>query len=130
MIKSIIATQQEFESSSCQTQQYLAWFKLFKKEFTALLVNDFCIDKNDILIGNPNHFDMSGFFKYWNQWVYFRINDLRWSKDSMLIRTAKHEKDYTGGSNHYITLSDSQRFKSGLGSFLKQIQRNQNDQNS
>lgn len=28
--------------------------------------------------------------------------------DSFLIRTAKHEKDYTGGSNHYCHLSKLQ----------------------
>jgi hypothetical protein len=125
MIKAIIATLQDFESSSQQTPQYLAWFKLFKKEFTALLVGHFCVAKEDILIGKPNHFDMSGFFKYWNQWIYFSIGDLRWSKDSMLIRTAKHEKDYTGGTNCWITLSGGDRFISGLDRFLKQIQKNQ-----
>ena len=125
MIKSILSTMQDFESSSQQTPQYLAWFKLFKKEFTELLVNKFCISKEDILIGKPNHFDMSGFFKYYNQWIYFSIGDLRWSNDSMLIRTAKYQKDYTGGSDHYITLSDSEKFISGLGRFLEQIKKNQ-----
>jgi hypothetical protein len=123
MIKAIIATHQEFESSSQQTSEYLAWFKLFKKEFTALLVSYFCVEKKDILIGKPNHFDMSGFFKYWNQWIYFSISDLRWSKDSMLI-------SYIGGTNCYVTLSDRNKFISGLDRFLKQIQRNSNDQDS
>ena len=47
------------------------------------------------------------FFKLNNDRIYyFSLSDLRWSKDSLLIRTAKDFKDYTGGSNNNITLNE------------------------
>jgi hypothetical protein len=59
----------------------------------------------DIAIGKPNHFDMSGFFQMDNgQMWWFRIEDLRWSKNNMLVRTAQSFKDYTGGRNQYVSL--------------------------
>jgi len=92
---------QEFESSSQRTPQYLEFHKTFKREFTNIL-KDYC---NKIEISKPNHFDISGFFELKDKRIYyFSLSDLRWSKDSLLIRTAKGFKDYTGGSNHDISL--------------------------
>jgi hypothetical protein len=74
---------------------------LLKPELKAIL-NPYC---SDIDISKPNHFDVSGFFKLNSGQIYwFRLEDLRWSKDNILIRTAKDFKDYTGGSNGFITL--------------------------
>lgn len=103
MKKALAATNQTFESSSSRTPEYLTWHKLFKREFTALLTN---LGMTGIEIGHPNHFDMSGFFTNpsRNQIWYFRIEDVRWSKDKMLIRTAKGYKDFCGGHNQYIDL--------------------------
>jgi hypothetical protein len=117
-------TKQEFESSSQKTPEYLAWLKLFKKEFTQFLMDKYLIDKSDILIGKPNHFDVSGFFKYFNQYVYFSISDLRWSKNEMLIRTAKDTKDYTGGTNNCADFTDYDKFSKQFDSFMSQIRRN------
>ena len=111
-------TQQTFHTASSKTPQYLAWFRLFKKEFTKHLVDNCGVLKSDIEIGKPNHFDMSGFFKKNDQWIYFRIGDLRWNKNEMLIRIAKSNKDYSGGSNNYIILCDYDHFVSGLDKFL------------
>lgn len=61
---------------------------------------------------HPNWFCGSGFLynKEKDKWVYFSHSDTRYFQDSwndhLLIRTAKHEKDYTGGSNHYCSFSD------------------------
>lgn len=103
MKKALASTKQNFESSSSRTPEYLAWYRLFKREFTALLTN---LGMTGIEISHPNHFDMSGFFTNpaRNQIWYFRIEDIRWSKDKMLIRTAKGYKDFTGGHNQYIDL--------------------------
>ena len=90
----------EFESSSCRTPQYLKAHRTFKREFTKLLKP---ITK-EILISKPNHFDISGFFKLNDDIIYyFSIGDLRWNK-TFLIRIAKNFKDYTGGSNNYLSL--------------------------
>lgn len=103
MKKALLATKQHFESSSSRTPEYLAWHRLFKKEFTLLLKN---LGAVKIEIGKPNHFDMSGFFQMGTGQIwYFSISDIRWSKDSMLIRTATSFKDYTGGNNQFIALS-------------------------
>jgi hypothetical protein len=52
------------------------------------------------------HFYVSGFFKLNGQLFYFSISDVRnYSENghwgSILIRTAQHLKDYSGGTNTY-----------------------------
>jgi len=114
MNKALTATQHEFESSCSRTPEYLAWHRLFKREFTKFLTNAGC---TGIAIGKPNHFDMSGFFTKSDGenvlvW-YFSISDLRemGGCPAMLIRTAKGYKDYTGGMNQYISLrGDEEKF--------------------
>lgn len=106
MEKALSLLQQEFESSSTRTPQYLAYHKLFKREFTKLLVKIGC---SEIRVSKPNHFDITGFFLYEGQWWYFSLGDLRWGKDQMLIRTATHSRDFTGGLNQYIPM-DLQEF--------------------
>ena len=114
MKETIKQLKQEFISSGEKTQQYLNFHRLFKKEFKKLL-NSYC---KEILISKPNHFDISGFFKLNDDKIYyFSISDLRWSKDTMLIRTAKDFKDYTGGSNNFIKLDNG--FKENLLNFLR-----------
>lgn len=104
MALAIAATNKHFESSASQTPEYLAWHRLFKREFTKFLQER---GMTDIEIGRPNHFDMSGFFRAGRQLYYFSISDLRWSKDTMLIRTAAHNKDWSGGSNMFCPLSNT-----------------------
>lgn len=106
MKKALEATQGQFESSSSRTPEYLAWHRLFKREFTKFLTSH---GMTGIEFSKPNHFDISGFFKDGgkDQIWYFRIEDIRWSKDNMLIRTAQHYKDFTGGRNEYIPLNRS-----------------------
>lgn len=119
MKKAIKATQAEFESSSGRTPEYLAWHRLFKREFTKFLESK---GMTGIDIGKPNHFDMSGFFKDGgkDQIWYFAIGDLRGFKDRMLIRTAQHYKDYTGGKNEYIPLDGTEAdFVAGFDYVLK-----------
>jgi len=105
MKKAIVSTQQHFESSCSRTPEYLAWHRLFKREFTKFLISIGATTM--VQIGKPNHFDMSGFFTVGTQIWYFRIGDLRWFKDTMLVRTAMSYADYTGGQNHYVPLDGS-----------------------
>lgn len=96
---------QEFESSSSRTPQYLQFHRTFKKEFTKALSTIGC---TNVEIGKPNHFDLSGFFTAPNNQIwYFSLSDLRWSKDSLLIRTASHYKDWSGGGNNYISINSN-----------------------
>jgi len=105
---------QNFESSSSRTPQYLQFHRIFKKEFKEIL-RPLC---SEIEISKPNHFDISGFFKLNDERIfYFSISDLRWSKDKMLIRTAKDFKDYSGGSNGFLNLNES--FVDNLLNYLK-----------
>lgn len=102
MKKTLSLITDEFESSSTRTPQYLEFHRTFKREFTKALSLVGC---TNVDIGKPNHFDVSGFFTAPNGQIwYFSISDLRWSKDKMLIRTAKHYKDWTGGGNQYVKI--------------------------
>ena len=93
----------EFESSSQRTPEYLKAHRTFKREFSKIL-KPIC---KEILINKPNHFDIGGFFKLNDDRVYyFSIGDLRWDK-TFFIRIAKDFKDYTGGSNNFLSLDKS-----------------------
>lgn len=109
MKNAIAETQKEFESASYKTPEYLAWFRTFKREFTKFLQER---GMTGIDFGKPNHFDMHGFFKDGgkDQIWYFSISDLRGFKDNMLIRTAQHYKDFTGGQNQYLSLASEDAF--------------------
>lgn len=107
MNKAITLTQAQYESSSSHTPEYLHWHRTFKREFTKFLTEN---GATDIKIGKPNHFDMSGFFTVGTQPWYFRIEDLRWSKNNMLIRTCKDYRDFTGGMNQYVSLQSADQF--------------------
>ena len=94
---------QEFESSSQRTPQYLEAHRTFKREFSKIL-NPIC---KKIEISKPNHFDITGFFQLEDDRIYyFSVGDLRWDK-VFLIRIAKDFKDYTGGSNNFLTLDNN-----------------------
>lgn len=100
------STQQHFESACNRTPEYLRWHLLFRKAFGKFLKAN---GATDIAINRPNHFDASGFFRAsLGQVWWFRIEDLRWSKDRMLIRTAQDFKDYIGGRNQYIDLNKTE----------------------
>jgi len=111
--KTLYLLAQDFESSSGRTPQYLEFHKVFKKEFTAMLKSF----TTELELSKPNHFDVTGFFKMDDGRIYyFSVGDLRWAKDSMLIRTADGFKDYTGGSNGFINLNDA--FEQNLLNYL------------
>lgn len=61
---------------------------------------------------NKNHYEFSCVMKsnYTNQFYYVSISDVRglgneWA-DSILYRTMKYDKDWTGGQNHRCKLED------------------------
>ena len=106
---------QKFESSSGRTPQYLAFHRLFKREFTAYLKE---CGAREIQFSKPNHFDATGFFTINDQPYYFSLSDLRWSKDTLLIRTAKDYRDYHGGTNQFVRLDSIYSFKADMARAL------------
>lgn len=91
----------EFESSSQKTPEFTSYARTFESE----------IKKEIEKVGgtlesfNQGHFYVSGFFKVAGQMYYFSQSDVRhFPSATLLLRTAQHIKDYTGGSNHYVTM--------------------------
>ena len=96
-----------FESSSMETPEFSAFSKDIKKYIKNLILPEF------ILVNyNKGHFYFSGFLttKDGTRTVYFSSSDVRYSQNAwynnLLIRTAKHAKDYTGGNNDYCKLTE------------------------
>jgi len=96
----------DFESSCSLTPE----FSQFRREIKKYIKN--ILDKNLELIMpfSSLHFAFSGFIKnkLTGKYVYFSSSDVRfWKNDwynNLLIRTAKNEKDFTGGSNDWCKL--------------------------
>lgn len=93
-----------FESSSGLTDEFAQFARDFKKHISGVLP-----EGAELVQWNRGHFYVSGFVKRGNKFVYFSIPDVRYSPDGwnsdILIRTAEHEKDYTGGSNNNTDLA-------------------------
>ncbi len=111
MKKSLQLLRQGFESSSETTSEFLKFFRTFKSELTKVLTEKGC---NKIEIGK-GHFYVSGFFTAPSGQVYYiSLSDVRSFREddnfygSLMYRTAKHYKDYTGGSNQYVPIGQIQ----------------------
>lgn len=106
-----------FESSSGLTEEFATFAKEFKKELTKQLP-----DNCEIVNWSRGHFEVSCFIKNntSGRFAYLSTSDVRYFSDSwyedILIRTAKHEKDYTGGSNDS---SDWKNLKKNLERLFK-----------
>ena len=77
------------------------------------VIKDLCKDIGmELYTFNKNHYDFSAVLKSnsTNRFYYMSISDVRsWKNEwanNILYRTMEHEKDWTGGSNHYSTLND------------------------
>ena len=102
-----------FDFENCQTNETgydrKAFNKFgldFKKEINTLL-EDIGAEVHSISRG---YFILSGFIKKDDKLVYFSIDDVRFNKfqkDTMiLVRTAKHDRDFTGGRNNFSNLDN------------------------
>lgn len=93
---------QEYISSSSVTPQY----KTAKRKFKSLMTQKFF--PMQVIITSCPHFEFTGFIKRMNKYVYFSTGDLRWkTMNSMLVRTAKSDEDYTGGSNNFVNYDEN-----------------------
>lgn len=93
----------QFESSSGLTEEFANFARNYKKFLSHL--------KGLELAGfSRGHFYISAFLKNTatGKLVYISSSDVRYFRDKwyndVLIRTAEHDKDYTGGSNERATL--------------------------
>lgn len=107
----------DFESSSSLTPEFAQFAKEFKKELAKQLP-----DNCEIVNWSRGHFEVSCFIKNntSGRFAYLSTSDVRHFSDSwyedILIRTAKHDKDYTGGSNDS---SDWKNLKKNLERLFK-----------
>lgn len=97
----------EFSSGSYPGEDYLD----FQREAQRELRKQVAAAGFSIRKFNPNHYEFSAVLQQKNagKLIYVSISDVRgntqwWS--SVLIRTMKHEKDWTGGSNHHCMWED------------------------
>lgn len=90
-----------FDSGVVNSEVFNAFFDTFKRSFTRILRR---LDANEIEF-NKGHFYISGFFKVDTGCFYFSISDVRDGGTKMLIRTAKDNKDFTGGVNRYVNVN-------------------------
>jgi hypothetical protein len=112
MKKSIKLLEGGFESSCSTTPEFASFFRTFKKEFTKELQT---IGATEIEFSR-GHFHLTGFFRTTDgQLWYFSLSDVRGMSygmfkdpdscmNKLLYRTAKHNKDWTGGSNRYAKI--------------------------
>ena len=96
-----------FESSSGKTEQFKAFSRMFRAT-----VKKQCNAKGLTIVSWLNgHFECSAFVKNdAGKYAYLSISDVRhfpngWYND-ILIRTAEHDKDYTGGTNNSATVEN------------------------
>ena len=97
----------EFSSNPYTGQDY----KTFQTKYINYL-RSLCKQNNWQLVNvGKNHYCFTAFIKNSQEkYVYLSVSDVRFFSNEwynhVLIRTAANEKDYRGGWNNYITLSD------------------------
>ncbi len=97
-----------FESSSATTPEFAAFANMYRARMKKIAA----ANGLELVAFNRGHFYCSGFFqaKTSGKLAYFSISDVRswpdgWHED-ILVRTAQHAKDYTGGANQRATLQN------------------------
>lgn len=103
MNNTIALLKEGFAPSSVMTPEFKRFTRTFKSEFNKLLKKIGCTD----LECHNGHFYIYGYFNAPNgQLWYFSIPDVRdMFRGFLLVRTAKHRKDYQGGQNIYADMS-------------------------
>jgi hypothetical protein len=110
----------QFESSSALTPQFASFARAYKKAIIETLGNKFAL-----VSWNRGHFYISTFFRntLTGKLVYLSCSDVRFFPqawyDNILIRTAEHERDFTGGTNHYASLGTLYETALGLTAELE-----------
>ena len=106
----------EFQSSSVKTPEFKSFSNDFIKDLKSLAQG------YEFVNVNKGHFYVSGFIKKDDKYAYFSISDVRYFKNEwynhIMIRTAKSDKDYTGGNNNYTNLEN---FNKKIDSLFKMV---------
>lgn len=95
----------QFESSAFVTPQFASFARAYKKAIIEALGNDF-----ELVSWMRGHFYISAFFrnKVTEKLIYISCSDVRFFPNewcfNILIRTAKDDRDYTGGANNFTSL--------------------------
>lgn len=95
-----------FESSSGLTEEWADFSEDMQKHLKKTLAPEL-----SLVSYYRGHFYFSAFIKNneTGKLAYISCDDVRYSPDAwytrLLVRTAKHDKDYRGGSNDFATLS-------------------------
>ena len=92
-------------SSGCYTGED---YKEFERKYINYL-KTICKENGwEFVRALKNHYEFSAFLEVDYHFIYVSISDVRFFQNewynNILIRTAKSDVDYTGGSNHYTTL--------------------------
>lgn len=96
-----------FESSSSLTPEFAEFAQDMRAHLKKTLAPDF-----EIVSYSRGHFYFSAFIKNKanDKLAYISASDVRFFPNewdtSLLIRTAQHDKDYTGGANNFTTLDN------------------------
>lgn len=86
--------------------------KAFYKAYTSM-IKKICTENSWKCIPHEGYCEAAGFITDGNHFIYYNSGDYRWSycprykqewKEHVLVRIAKNEEDYRGGSNTYIDL--------------------------
>jgi len=91
----------EFETSLGLTEEFNSFYHDIRKFLKKELKEEF------ELTVKRGHFEFLGFVKNrkTNKWAYFSCSDVRFFKNewfkNLLVRTAKGERDFTGGRNTF-----------------------------
>lgn len=94
----------QFSSGGYIGEDFKSFNTKFRNYIKKILPNEWKID-----CWNRNHYECSAVFETSEQqYVYMSIPDVRfflneWA-ENILIRTMKHNKDWTGGNNYYTNL--------------------------
>ena len=111
-----------FESSCYKTPEFTS----FARKFKNAIKKELATIGAELTAYSVGHFYVSGFFRIntmkGQECYYFSLSDVRGSEftsqHNMLYRTAKDEKDYTGGGNEYVRIEDGMAKKMSLANCI------------
>lgn len=94
-----------FKSNSDTSPEFLTFVQTFINEFTEALKERGCTNFKI----SKEHLNITGFFTSSTGQVYYffyAINtDKHWFDGTIIYRTARHYKDYTGGPNQFVRVT-------------------------
>ncbi len=92
-----------FEQEGRNTPEFLKFAKLFKKEINEVLK----LQGLELERFTTGHFYLSGFFHKNDKWYYFSWHN---GDSSIMWRTAKSNKDFSGGTNCWLGIDQEMKF--------------------